>query len=203
MVWYCISDFSSGRIVMTVPSPKEGLKLARLLMVLSSLSPLFVFWAIRGNSLIHDLYFVPVCLGFAVFPNVFLYMRICKAKKERDRRQLKIGKVEDHRNHVLVYLFAMMLPFFQVGNNTYREIVAFTTALVFIVFLFWRLNLHYMNIYFAFRGYQVYSVSTPSDGNVHSGRETTVLITYRRYLTPGMELHAYRLSNSVYLESRE
>jgi len=30
----------------------EGLKIARLLMVLSSISPLFVLWAIRGNSIL-------------------------------------------------------------------------------------------------------------------------------------------------------
>jgi len=29
----------------------EGLKAARLLMVLSSISPLFILWAIRGNGL--------------------------------------------------------------------------------------------------------------------------------------------------------
>jgi len=36
----------------------EGLKTARLLMVLSSVSPLFILWAIRGNSLIPDHYFI-------------------------------------------------------------------------------------------------------------------------------------------------
>ena len=39
----------------------EGLKTARLLMVLSSISPLFILWAIRGNSLIPDHYFVGFC----------------------------------------------------------------------------------------------------------------------------------------------
>jgi hypothetical protein len=33
---------------------REGLRAARLLMVLSSISPLFILWAIRGNSLIPD-----------------------------------------------------------------------------------------------------------------------------------------------------
>ena len=34
----------------------EGLKTARLLMVLSSILPLFILWAIRGNRLIPDHY---------------------------------------------------------------------------------------------------------------------------------------------------
>ena len=41
----------SGRPTTT---HREGLKAARLLMVLSSISPLFILWAIRGNSLIPD-----------------------------------------------------------------------------------------------------------------------------------------------------
>lgn len=32
----------------------QGLKVARLLTVLSSISPLFILWAICGNELIHD-----------------------------------------------------------------------------------------------------------------------------------------------------
>jgi hypothetical protein len=42
----------------------ESLKTARFLLVLSSISPLFIFWAIRGNNLIPDRYFViRVCEG--------------------------------------------------------------------------------------------------------------------------------------------
>ena len=36
----------------------EGLKAARVLMVLSSISPLFILWAIRGNNLIPDRWFI-------------------------------------------------------------------------------------------------------------------------------------------------
>jgi len=40
---------------------REGLRVARLLMVLSSISPLFILWAIRGNTLIPDRYFIAFC----------------------------------------------------------------------------------------------------------------------------------------------
>ena len=39
----------------------EGLRAARLLMVLSSVSPLFILWAIRGNSLIPGSWFAGFC----------------------------------------------------------------------------------------------------------------------------------------------
>ena len=42
-------------------TPSEGLRVARLLMVLSSISPLFVLWAIRGSKLLTDYYLLPFC----------------------------------------------------------------------------------------------------------------------------------------------
>ena len=76
-------------------------------------------------------------------------------------------------------------------------------ALLFIVFLFWRLNLHYMNVFFAVTGYQVFTLSPPKDDNPHTGQESYVLITRRRVVFPSDRFHAYRLSNTVYLEGRE
>ena len=76
-------------------------------------------------------------------------------------------------------------------------------ALVFIVFLFWRLNLHYMNIFFAVFDYRVFTVSSPHDGNPHTGREPFVLITPRRHVPPGGHILAYRLSDTVYLERND
>ena len=50
----------------------EGLKAARLLMVLSSVAPLFILWAIRGNSLIPDRWFIGFCALMVIVPNAFL-----------------------------------------------------------------------------------------------------------------------------------
>ena len=47
---------------------REGLKTARMLMVLSSISPLFILWAIRGSKLIPDRYLVAFCAGMVVVP---------------------------------------------------------------------------------------------------------------------------------------
>ena len=71
---------------------------------------------------------------------------------------------------------------------------------MFIVFLFWHLNLHYMNVFFALFNYRVFTISSPQDGNPHTGREPFVLITRRRHLSPDDRIVAYRLSDTVYLE---
>ena len=184
-------------------TPREGLRVARLLMVLSSLAPLFIIWAIRGNRLIPDYYFIGACFLLAFLPSGFLFWRVYRVQKDVDKRTLTAGTSEDHRGHVLVYLFAMLLPFYLEEIATYRDLAAIIIALTFIVILFWRLNLHYMNVFFAFADYQIFTVSPPQDDNPHTGQEKYVLITHRKVLLPGDRLLVHRLSNTVYLESTE
>jgi len=179
----------------------EGLRTARLLMVLSSLSPLFVLWAIRGNRLIPDRYLLLFCAVMVIVPNGFLGLRIRTAVKLRERREIVVGHAEDHRDHLLVYLFAMLLPFYATDFATWRDTAAVGAALGFIVFLFWHLNLHYMNVLFALFGYRVFTLSPRPDANALSGRATQVLITRRTELSPGEQLVAYRLSDTVYFEA--
>lgn len=185
----------------TVTTHSEGLKAARLLMVLSSISPLFVLWAIRGNSLIADPYFVGFCALMVVAPNVFLWLRIWVAKRQSDKREIVVGDADDHRDHILVYLFAMLLPFYSEDLGTWRDLGATLAALAFIVFLFWHLNLHYMNLVFAARGLRVFTVSPPADGSTLTSRTRYAVVTRRVSLAPGDRIIAYRLSDTVYLEA--
>ncbi len=178
----------------------EGLKIARLLMVLSSISPLFILWAIRGIKLIPDVYFLPFCALMVVVPNGFLWLRIRTARKLRETRQIVVGTAEDHREHLLVYLFSMLLPFYATDFGEWRDFAATVAALGFIVFLFWHLNLHYMNLLFAVFGYRVFTIYPAADGNPLSGRISQVLITRRMAVLPDERLVAYRLSDTVYFE---
>jgi hypothetical protein len=185
---------------MPETSKAEGLKIARLLMVLSGMSPLFVLWAIRGSKLIADRWLVPFCAVMVILPNLFLWFRIITAKKLNVTRELVVGATEDHRDHLLVYLFAMLLPFYPIDTTGWRDLAALLAALAFVVFLFWHLNLHYMNLAFAIKGYRVFTISSPEDKNPISGRTALVLITRRASLLPGDRIAAYRLSDTVYFE---
>ena len=185
-------------VEMTLPGHSESLRLARLLMVLSSLAPLFVLWAIRGNSLIPDIWFIPACLLLATVPTGILLLRIKTAIRNRDRRELAIGGVEDHRAHLLTYLFAVLLPFYAADVSTWRDLAAMLGALAFIIFVFWRLNLHYLNLLFAIRGYHVFTVSPPEGVEVVD-LSKRVLISRRPWL-PRTALPVYRLSDTVFIE---
>jgi hypothetical protein len=188
---------------MTKGPPAEGLKTARFLMVLSSISPLFLLWAIRGNKLIPDRYLIPFCVGMMILPNLFLLWRIRTAMRLQESRELMVGSAEDHRDHILVYLFAMLLPLYPIDMGTWRDFSALVFALAFVVFLFWHLNLHYMNLLFATFGYRVFTITTPKDGNPVSGRATQVLLTPRISLESGEYIVAYRLSDTVYFEVKK
>lgn len=56
----------------------EGLSIARLLMVLSSISPLFILWAIRGANVkgLPEWCFLAFCALMIVVPNGFLWWRV-------------------------------------------------------------------------------------------------------------------------------
>jgi len=186
---------------MTTTKHKEGLRIARLLMVMSSMSPLFILWGIKGIGIIPDRYFIAFCVIMVVVPNAFLWLRINTAKRFKEQREIVVGDSDDHRDHILVYLFAMLLPFYTTEIANYRDFAAVIAALGFVVFLFCHLNLHYMNIIFASLGYRVFTLySCPSD-NPMSGRQSQVLITHRINVSQGERIVAYRLSNTVYFEA--
>jgi len=179
------------------------LKAARLLMVLSGVSPLFILWAIRGSKVLPDHYLLEFCAFMVVVPNLFLWLRIRTAKKQQLKKELVVGSAEDHRDHLLVYLFAMLLPFYSIDTNSWRDFSALITALGFVVFLFWHLNLHYMNIIFAMGGYRVFTILPSADDNPISGRASLVLITPRFSVLSGDRIVAYRLSDTVYFEAKK
>ena len=178
----------------------EGMRLARLLMVLSSISPLFILWGIRGNNLVPDSYFLSFCGFMVIVPNLFLLLRVYTVHKLKETRELVVGTAEDHREHLLVYLFAMLLPVYGATIETYRDLAAALAALGFIVFLFWHLNLHYMNIIFAIFGYRIFTVYPPEDNNPLTSKVSQVLITRRTLVLPDDCLVVYGLSDTVTME---
>ena len=88
----------------------------------------------------------------------------------------------------------MLLPFYSEDLGSWRYLGASFAALAFIVFLFWHLNLHYMNLLFAALGYRVFTVYPPADGNPLTGKIRHAVITRRVSLASGERLVAYRLS---------
>jgi hypothetical protein len=177
----------------------RGLPIARLLMVVASLAPLFLLWAIRGAPPISDCYWVATCLAFAIIPNLALMWRWRVARRRNDYRTIIVGAARDQSEHLLVYLFAMLLPLYTVNFANERELLAVAAAFVFIVFLFWHMNLHYMNIAFAALGYRVYNAEMTSRP---AAQQNSVILLSKRTTPPpaGASIDGLRISDTVFVE---
>jgi hypothetical protein len=172
----------------------EGLPVVRLMMIISSLTPLFVLWAVRGMQPVPDRWLIAASVVLILVPNAVLLGRLAMAKSRGDKHTLAIDAADDHRDHLLVYLFAMLIPLFDANVGKPRDSMATVLALVFVIFVFWHLNLHYMNILFALWGYKVFTIRSSPDA------QPVVLLTQRSMLTPGTKVQAFRLSNTVFIE---
>lgn len=179
--------------------PTHGLRIARLLMVVGSLAPLFLLWAIRGAPPISDRYWVGTCLGLAIVPNLVLLWRWQSAWRRNDHRVIVIAAARDQSDHLLVYLFAMLLPLYTANLVNERELLSVAAAFAFIVFLFWHMNLHYMNIAFAVLGYRVYTIDMVSPQG--SSKNSVILLSKRNAPPPAnATIDGLRLSDTVYVE---
>ena len=181
------------------PPKAGGLRFARLMMVLASLAPLFVLWAVRGSTFIPDLYLVPACASCIVVPNLFLLARLSIARRRNDNYRLIVDSSEDHRDQLLVYLFAVLLPFYAIDVASWRDVLALLTAVGFIAFLFLYMNLHYLNVLFALRGYRVFTIVIRQGDQGASDPRPRVLVTRRDHVPTG-QLFATRLSDTVFVE---
>ena len=190
----------SGRRTRSPIIRQEGLRAARFLLVMSSLSPVFVLWALEWSDAVPWRVFIGFCVVMVCLPNAFLWYRFHVAARLRERRQLVVRRSEDHRDHLLVYLFAMLLPLYTANLGSWHGLAATAAALAFIAVLFWRLDLHYMNVILALLGYHMFAIYPNMGLGIISGMETNVIITKRTSLPADTSINVLRLSDTVYIE---
>ena len=177
---------------------RERLRFWRFCMVLAGLGPLFVLMAVKGNDVVPDLYWSIICGFLVFFPVAALFGRLVMVYRTQTPRPVAVVRVEDSRSHVLVYLFATLLPFYRQNIMDPRDLSGILLAIALIIFLFWHLNLHYMNIVLAIFGFRVYTIHPSDDSNLYSNRIPIVVITRQRFLVPGSTIQGYRMSDTLY-----
>ncbi len=176
----------------------------RLLMVLSSFAPLFVFWSLQelekpiaylDHLLVTQSDWLWGCLAFAVLPTVALCARYWFALKDNDTRSLVVLQCEDHSDHLLTYLVANLLPFYSSQIATLRGFATVILAVAFVVFILWRMNMHYINIFFALLNYKVYTITLdPTEGR------KAIFLSKRNYIAVNSTVKGVRLSDTVFIE---
>lgn len=173
-------------------------------MVVASFSPLFLLWAIRGTVLFeHGVFAAVLCLFGILLPNLFIYYRIRRARKNRDLYPLSVGMSEDGRDQILVYLIAILLPVYALGIDDFWNLIATFVALLIILVIFWLMNLQYLNLFFSFFGYRIFMLYPTDRADVIEGYDTLVLITRRSRVKAGECITALRISDTIYLEDAQ
>lgn len=179
----------------------EGLELTRFVLVWSSLSPVFILWAVRGVDAIDDKYWVPICGVLFLLPTIILWLILHQARKVENTKTIHISSAKDQREHLLTYLFAMLIPLFDANTDGMRDLIAVSLAFIFVMFLFWHMRLHYMNLFFAMWGYRIFTVEARV-GTTQEDRNRDRFVTYavisRRHFIPENDaITGYRLGGRV------
>ena len=183
----------------------ENLKFMRLLMVVGSFSPLFILIAARGSEIINNYILILICFILIIFPNLILQRRIHIIKKNKQNVQdIKPINVTDQGEAIIIYLFAMLIPLFEADLNSLRGLISIIIAIIFLIFVFWKLNLHYINIFFTLFGYSVFVVEKEKfSGGGKKERIKIVLLSKKELLSQGRLIQAYRISDTVYIEKED
>lgn len=179
------------------PRYGEGSALLRLALVLSSMSPLLLPWAIRGTTLMPYWVFLCICLSlFCLFNSVlfYIYYRSCD---DSNIRPIEVGRADDVRQDVIAYLFAMALPFYTADLDSGRNAAATGVAFLLVVFLFWGLNLHYLNLWIVVFGYHCLRVTSPDNQGRHSSAPSFMVISRRPTFRADSTVRGHMVSNTV------
>lgn len=171
----------------------EGLPVVKFMMLLSSLAPLFILIGIRGMDTIIDYCILWIIIGILlIIPFSVLLLRVYVARKNDDKYKINIKDNRLNKEYLFTYLFTVLLPLYSVTVTNEKEFFAILFAIFFVVFVLWNLNLHFINIFFAIKGYKVYTLPR---------QESAILLTTRNYLDDELNtISAHRLSNSVFIE---
>jgi len=179
---------------------KEGMPFVKLMMLISSLAPLFLLIGIRGiliknvnNELLvssKDTWIILSAL--IIVPYLILKLRIKASRKSKDIFLINTVDATMNKEYLFTYLITVLLPLYSITITSMNELYAIVCAVLFVLFVFWNMNMHFLNILFAIKGYRVYTLP------MYYG---SILLTTRQHIPRNLsEIKAHRISNSVFIE---
>lgn len=164
------------------------------MMLISSLCPLFILVGIRGidEKIIAEKYVWYIIVTLIVIPFVSILIRIKVAKRNRDLFTLNTSETSLNKEYLFAYLLTVLLPLYSVAVSGKRDLYGILGAIFFVIFILWNLNMHFINVLFAFSGYKVYTLTS---------NNAVILLSTRQHINADTKnIIAHRLSNSVYIE---
>jgi hypothetical protein len=173
---------------------REGLPLVKLMMLLSSMAPLFILVGIKGidEKVLSEKFTWLIIICLIVIPLLVVFARQYYSKKSKDIFTVNSENATLNKEYLFTYLFTVLLPLYSVSIDSKKDLASVICAIFFVVFVLWNLNMHFINIFFAFQGYRVYTLPN---------NNSAILLSSRQFINSNVEkIQAHRLSNSVYIE---
>ena len=177
----------------------EGSRAIRFMLVCSALSPVFLLWAIRGVQGVAPSLVAGICLMIFFLPNAAVKLIFWRAKRSRNIKVITPSRISSHQDQVLTYLFAMLLPLIEVSFNGVSDAIAAACAMLFTLFLFYKMHLHYINLFLLFAGYQIFEIAIDVPGTPLSA-SSFVVVSKRRALKSGHPISGYRIGGNVLVD---
>lgn len=174
----------------------DGLPFVKLMMLLSSLAPLFLLVGIRGmDNVVSDKALLITVSCLLIIPYAILKWRIYRSVKSCDTFVIDVIDAKNNKEYLFTYLFTVLLPLYSVTISNNREFAAMVVAICFVIFVLWNMNLHFVNILFAFQGYRVYTIESFN---------SAILLSTRINISKDLkQLKVHRLSNTVFIELKK
>ncbi len=177
---------------------EKGLKFLRFLLLLSSISPVFILLAIKGSNFSDEnmnKYFIVAlfCLiCVSIIPMVVCYIKL---KNEKEKTILKSiqNKIELCSGEYSAYIISIALPLCQNDLTNVHQLCFLIAMFIFIVFLFYVFNLYYLNIFFYLFNYKLYKIKNE--------RETFILISKKSSKDiENKSIQTKKITNSLFME---
>lgn len=178
----------------------EPFRFLRFIFVIATLTPLFILWSLKGVKGIPDIVLWTLTLSIVALSNGIVFLRWQSAKRQNLLVQSKVIEATDHREHLVVYLLAVLLAMYGISAESFRELSGVIFILLLIILLFWFSNLHYLNIVFAIFGYKTFTVTRKHEDSSERSTSKVVVLTKRAWIEAGDLITCYRLSHDIWIE---
>lgn len=169
-------------------------RIAKLLLVASSLAPVLAAFAVKEiseGSTVADTW--PLLLATVLLP-VICCLVILYAKANLERQSLRVVKIKSTDKEVLAYLIAYLLPLLAKDVVDFRENLVVTLFVFGMIFLaVYHSNAFHFNPLLGFAGFHFYEVVCDDD-------MTYLLVTSRVIRKQKGESSVVQLSDYIFFE---
>ncbi len=174
--------FGAFTLVATTP--------ARIVLFLSSYSPLFVILGLRNSFGNDDVSFAfyAIALGSIMF--LFLYIR---TNADVTPDSIKIKSVSSRDADVMSYIVSYLLPFLDISFKDIPNAISLGILIAVIAIIYIKSNMVYVNPILNLAGYHLFEVESESG-------KVSALICKQSYVRAGSSVDAVPLGDFALLE---